>query len=63
MENYIYIDKEEIYNILSDCGLMTMYSKEYGSLEMLDEDEIMETFLPNLIEYINDNIDEKIMLV
>ena len=28
MEN-IYLDREEIYEILCDCGLMTIYTKDY----------------------------------
>lgn len=51
----IYLDKEEIYDILCDCGLMTIYTRDYGSLEMLDEDNIMEEFIPQLLEYINKN--------
>ena len=41
MEN-IYLDREEIYEILCDCGLMTIYTKDYGSLEMTDEDSRMD---------------------
>jgi hypothetical protein len=63
MENKVYIDKGDIYDILCNCGLMTMYSKEYGSLEMLDEDEIMEDFLPMVIEYINQYTENEIILV
>lgn len=52
MEN-IYLDREEIYEILCDCGLMTIYTKDYGSLEMTDEDSIMDEFVPQLLDYIN----------
>ena len=49
----IYLDREEIYEILCDCGLMTIYTKDYGSLEMTDEDSIMDEFVPQLLDYIN----------
>lgn len=52
MEN-IYLDREEIYEMLCDCGLMTIYTKDYGSLEMTDEDSIMNEFVPQLLDYIN----------
>ncbi len=52
MEN-IYLDREEIFDILCDCGLMTIYTKDYGSLEMTDEDSIMDEFVPQLLDYIN----------
>ena len=52
-KNEIKIDREDIYDILCDCGLMTIYTRDYGSLEMTDEDNIMEEFLPQVIEYIN----------
>lgn len=52
MEN-IYLDREEIYDILCNCGLMTIYTKDYGSLEMTDEDSIMDDFVPQLLDYIN----------
>lgn len=55
----IKIDKEHIYDILCDCGLMTIYTRDYGSLEMTDEDSIMEEFLPQVIEYINDLLENE----
>lgn len=57
--NSICLDKEEIYNILCDCGLMTIYTKDYGSLEMTDEDSIMEDFIPQVIDYINEKLEEE----
>lgn len=61
--NSIYLDKEEIYDILCDCGLMTIYTKDYGSLEMTDEDSIMEEFIPQVIDYINEKLEnEKLSL-
>ena len=57
MEN-IYLDREEIYEILCDCGLMTIYTKDYGSLEMTDEDSIMDEFVPQLLDYINMKAEE-----
>lgn len=63
MNSYVYLDKNEIYDILCDCGLMTIYTKEYGSLEMTDEDSIMEDFLPYVINYINDKLEnDKLIL-
>lgn len=53
MKETIKLDNNEIYDILCDCPLMTIYTRDYGSLEMLDEDNIMEDFVPKLIEYIN----------
>ena len=32
---------------------MTIYTKDYGSLEMTDEDSIMDEFVPQLLDYIN----------
>ena len=57
--NSIYLDKEEIYDILCDCGLMTIYTKDYGSLAMTDEDSIMEDFIPQVIDYINEKLEEE----
>lgn len=57
MDSYVTIEKEEIYDILCGCGLMTTYTKEYGSLEMTDEDSIMEDFIPAVVDYINDKLD------
>lgn len=56
-KNEIKIDREDIYDILCDCGLMTIYTRDYGSLEMTDEDNIMEEFLPQVIEYINNMLE------
>lgn len=61
--NSIYLDKEEIYDILCGCPLMNIYTKEYGSLEMLDEDNIMGDFIPQVVDYINEKLEnEKISL-
>ena len=61
--NEIRINRERIYDILCDCGLMTIYTRDYGSLEMTDEDSIMEDFIPQVIEYINEVlIDKKIVI-
>ena len=57
MKNDIRIDKEHIYDILCDCGLMTIYTRDYGSLEITDEDSIMEEFLPQVVEYINNMLE------
>lgn len=57
MKNDIRIDKGHIYDILCDCGLMTIYTRDYGSLEMTDEDSIMEEFLPQVVEYINNMLE------
>ena len=36
---------------------MTIYTRDYGSLEMTDEDSIMEEFLPQVVEYINNMLE------
>lgn len=62
-KNNIKVDKEDIYDILCDCGLMTIYTRDYGSLEMTDEDSIMEEFLPQVIDYINNLLEnDKIIM-
>lgn len=61
--NKIYIDREEIYDILCDCGLMTIYTRDYGSLEMTDEDNIMDDFVPNIIEYINSKLENQEIII
>lgn len=53
MNNEVQLDREEIYDILCECNLMTIYTRDYGSMEMTDEDSIMEEFLPHVLEYIN----------
>lgn len=62
-KNNIKVDKEDIYDILCDCGLMTIYTRDYGLLEMTDEDSIMEEFLPQVIDYINNLLEnDKIIM-
>ncbi len=62
-KNNIKVDKGDIYDILCDCGLMTIYTRDYGSLEMTDEDSIMEEFLPQVIDYINNLLEnDKIIM-
>lgn len=58
MDDLIYLDREEIYELLCECGLMTIYTKDYGSLEMTDEDSIMDEFIPMVIDYINERLPE-----
>lgn len=58
MDDLIYLDREEIYELLCECGLMTIYTKDYGSLEMTDEDSIMDEFVPMVIDYINERLPE-----
>ena len=53
MNNEVQLDRDEIYDILCECNLMTIYTRDYGSMEMTDEDSIMEEFLPQVLEYIN----------
>ena len=36
---------------------MTIYTRDYGSMEMTDEDSIMEEFLPQVLEYINKKLE------
>ncbi len=57
MNNEVQLDKEEIYDILCGCNLMTIYTRDYGSLEMTDEDSIMEEFIPQVLEYINKKLE------
>lgn len=61
--NEIRIDRERIYDILCDCGLMTIYTRDYGSLEMTDEDSIMEDFIPQVIEYINELLEDRKIII
>lgn len=61
--NEIRINRERIYDILCDCGLMTIYTRDYGSLEMTDEDSIMEDFIPQVIEYINELLEDKKIVI
>ena len=61
--NEIRINRERIYDILCDCGLMTIYTRDYGSLEMTDEDSIMEDFIPQVIEYINEVLEDKKIVI
>ena len=61
--NKLYIDRAEIYVILCDCGLMTIYTRDYGSLEMTDEDNIMDDFIPNVIEYINSKLENQEIII
>ena len=61
--NKIYIDREEIYDILCECGLMTIYTRDYGSLEMTDEDNIMDDFILNVIEYINSKLENQEIII
>ena len=57
MNNEVQLDRDEIYDILCECNLMTIYTRDYGSLEMTDEDSIMEEFLPQVLEYINKKLE------
>lgn len=61
--NEIRIDRERIYDILCDCGLMTIYTRDYGSLEMTDEGSIMEDFIPQVIEYINESLEDRKIVI
>lgn len=56
MDNYVYLDKEEIYDILCGCDIRTLYTKEDGSREMVEDNEVMEQFLPDLLYYINEKL-------
>ena len=57
MNNEVQLDRDEIYDILGECNLMTIYTRDYGSMEMTDEDSIMEEFLPQVLEYINKKLE------
>ena len=61
--NEIRIDRERIYDILCDCGLMTIYTRDYGSLEMTDEDSIIEDIIQQIIEYINGLLEDRKIII
>lgn len=54
----IELNTSDIYNILYDCELITMHNKEYGEREVLDEDSIVEDFVPKILDYINSKLYE-----
>lgn len=57
MFDYVYLDREDIEDLLySNCDLRTIYTKESGSMEMTDDSDILENFVPALIEYINNKM-------
>lgn len=62
-DNIISLDREEIYDILCGCNLFNVYTKDYGSLVVVDEDNIMEDFIPQVIDYINEKMEEKRLLL
>lgn len=53
----IYLNQEEIYDILCGCSTFDTYTKDYGVLSVLDEDAIMDEFIPEVINYINKNLE------
>lgn len=59
----ISIDKEEIYDILCGCNLFNVYTKDNGSLVVTDVDNVMEDFIPQVIDYINEKMEEKKLLL
>ena len=63
MNNEVQLDREEIYDILCECNLMTIYTRDYGSMEMTDEDSIMEDFIPQVIEYINGLLEDRKIII
>lgn len=63
MKKEINIDKNEIYEILNDCSLMELQSGRYGTVSVLEENDIVEEFLVNVISYINEFLpNDKIIL-
>lgn len=54
--NSVDLDREEVYDILYGSSLFESYTKEYGTVTVLEEDEIMDDFVPRLIEYINSKL-------
>lgn len=56
MRNEVSIDKNDIYEILSNCSLMELQSGRYGTVSVLEENDIMEEFLVGVIDYINENL-------
>lgn len=63
MFNHLELDSTEVSNLLYDnCDLRTIYTKENGSMEMTDDNDIIENFVPALIEYINDKMSDIVNL-
>lgn len=56
MRNEVVIDKNDIYEILNSCALMELQSGRYGTVSVLEENDIMEEFLIGVIDYINENL-------
>ena len=56
MRNEVSIDKNDIYEILSSCSLMELQSGRYGTVSVLEENDIMEEFLESVVDYINENL-------
>lgn len=56
MRNEVSIDKNDIYEILSNCSLMELQSGRYGTVSVLEENDIMEEFLESVVDYINENL-------
>lgn len=56
MRNEVSIEKNDIYEILSSCALMELQSGRYGTVSVLEENDIMEEFLVGVIDYINENL-------
>lgn len=63
MGNYVYIDQEEIYDILCGCDLFEISTNNYGRISVIEENSVMEDFIPQLIEYLNQkNEDSKFII-
>lgn len=52
----IEISRDEIYELLLGSELRTIWTKEYGSQEMTDEDNIMDVFIPEVMELIREKL-------
>ena len=59
----IEIDKEEIYDILCGCNLIEVNTRDYGNITVIDEDSVMEDFIPELITYLNEKLEENKLLL
>lgn len=67
MKKEINISSEQIYDILCECGLYDVYHTEgwdRWTETVLEENNIMEDFIPEVIDYINENLENiKLILI
>ena len=56
MNSDVNISSEEVYDILCGCSVFDVNTRDYGQMTVLDEDSIMEDFIPQVLEYISGKI-------